>query len=170
MIAVKQLLNRSYYNEWQITAVIKIKNVKKAVVMRKKLHHLLKRKRKVKKLKIKIMNWDSFWRRCFRKDCPRNVLIQQELNNYFAERPSSSDTEPLSWWKVNAAHYPTMYEWIGKATAMYTSYITSLWMYFSATGYIASKLRAALSPENIRRCFIVCMAKQVISIKTINGI
>ena len=30
------------------------------------------------------------------KDCPRNVLIQQELNTYFAERPSSSGTEPLS--------------------------------------------------------------------------
>ena len=38
------------------------------------------------------------------------MLIQQELNTYFAERPPSADTEPLSWWKTNAARYPTMSE------------------------------------------------------------
>ena len=36
------------------------------------------------------------------------MLIQQDLNTYFAERPPSADTEPLSWWKANTAHYPTI--------------------------------------------------------------
>ena len=38
------------------------------------------------------------------------MLIQQELNTNFAERPPSADIEPLSWWKANATRYPTMSE------------------------------------------------------------
>ena len=86
---------------------MKIKNVKKAVVRRKKLHHLLKRKREVKKLNRSgfLFVGDSS-----DKECPSNVLIQQELNTYFAERPPSSDTEPLSWGKANTTHCCTISE------------------------------------------------------------
>ena len=72
-------------------------NVKEAVLPPKK-------KRKTKEAKDKDYELEFFFGGdSLEKDHPHNVLIQQELNTYFAERPSSSDTDPLSWWKVNAA-------------------------------------------------------------------
>ena len=72
--------------------------------MRKKLHYCIKRKGEVKKLKIKIMNWNSFLEEILQK---KTVLVMCLYNknlilSYFAERPSSADTEPLPWWKVDA--------------------------------------------------------------------
>ena len=131
--------------------------------MRKKLHHLLKWKGKVKKLKRKITNWNSFFGGdSSEKDCPRNVLIWQELNTYFAERPSSSDTEPLSWWKVNAADYPTISELAKQllcipATSVFSERV------FSAAGYIVSKLRSALSPEDVDALLFLRQKKSLVS-------
>ena len=108
-----------------------------------------KKKRKSKEAKDKDYKLEFFFGgESSEKDCPRNMLIQQELNTYFAERPSSSDTEPLSWWKVNAARYPTMSELAKQLLCIPATSVPSERV-FSAAGNIVSKLRAALSPENV---------------------
>lgn len=96
------------------------------------------------------------------KECPRNVLIQQELNTYFAERPPSADTEPLSWWKVNATRYPTMSELAKQLLCIPATSVPSERV-FSAAGYIVSKLRAALSPENVDALLFLRQNKSLLS-------
>ena len=52
-----------------------------------------KRKKKSKEAKDKYYELEFFFGEdSSDKECPRNVL-----NTYFAERPPSADTEPLSW-------------------------------------------------------------------------
>ena len=81
-------------------------------------------------------------------ECPQSVLMQRELNTYFAERPPPAETEPLCRWKTNAPRYPFVsiiarkFLWI-PATSVPFERI------FSAAGYVVSKLRASLSPENV---------------------
>ena len=40
------------------------------------------------------------------KDCSQSMLLQQELNTYFTERPPPANTQPLTWWRMNAPCYP----------------------------------------------------------------
>jgi len=96
------------------------------------------------------------------KDCPHNVLIQQELNTYFAERPPSADTEPLCWWKVNAARYPKMNELAKQLLCIPATSVPSERI-FSAAGHIVSKLRAALSPENVDALLFLRQNKSLVS-------
>ena len=76
------------------------------------------------------------------------MLIQQDLNTYFAERPPSADTEPLSWWKANTAHYPTISDLANQLLCIPATSIPTERV-FLAADYIVSKLRAGLSPENV---------------------
>ena len=63
--------------------------------------------------------------------------MQQEINTYFAERPSSADSEPLSWWKVNAAHHPTMSE-LAKQLLCVPATSVPPERVFSAASYLAT--------------------------------
>ena len=82
------------------------------------------------------------------KDCPQSVLLQQELNTYFAERPPPADTDPLCWWKTNASRYPYLSILARKFLCIPATSVPSERI-FSAAGHIVSKLRASLSPENV---------------------
>ena len=81
-------------------------------------------------------------------ECPQSVLIQQELNTYFAEKPAPADTEPLFWWKMNAPRYSFLSILARKFLCIPATSVPSERI-FSAAGYIVSKLRASLSPENV---------------------
>ena len=81
-------------------------------------------------------------------ECPQNVLIQQEPNTYFAERPALADTEPLCWWKMNASRYPFLSILTRKFLCIPATSVPSERI-FSAAGHIVSKLRASLSPDNV---------------------
>ena len=74
--------------------------------------------------------------------------MQQELNTYFAERPPPAETEPLCWWKTNAPCYPCVSIIARKFLCIPATSVTSKQI-FSAAGYVVSKLRASLSPENV---------------------
>ena len=122
--------------------------MKKVVVRRKKLYHLQKQNES-KEAKDKDFELDFFFGAdSLDKKCPCNVLIQQELNTYFAERPPSADTESLSWWKANTAHYPTISDLANQLLCIPATSIPTERV-FSAAGYVVSKLRAGLSPENV---------------------
>ena len=74
--------------------------------------------------------------------------MQQELNTYFAERPPPAETEPLCWWKTNAPRYPLVSIIARKFLCIPATSVPSERI-FSAAGYVVSKLRASLSPENV---------------------
>jgi len=122
------------------------------VVRKRKLHHLLRRKSNDKDYELEFFGGDSS-----DNDCLHNVLI---LNTYFAERPSSADTEPLCWWKVNVACYPTMNE---LAKLCIPATLVPSERIFSAACHIVSKLRAALSPENIDALLFLRQNKSLVS-------
>ena len=122
-----------------------------------------KKKKKRKDAKDKDYELDFFFGGdSSDKQCPPNVLIQQELNTYFAERPPSADTEPLSWWKTNTTRYPTMSE-LAKQLLCIPATSVPAERVLSAAGYIVSKLRAALSPDNVHALLFLGKNKSLAS-------
>ena len=75
---------------------------------------------------------------------------------------SSSHTEPFSWWKVNSGRYPTMGELPKQLLCISTTSVPSEHV-FSAAGYIVSKLRSALSPENVDASLFLRQNKSLVS-------
>ena len=67
---------------------------------------------------------------------------------YFGEHPLSKKENPLTWWKKNAAHYPTLAK-LAKSLLCIPATSTPSERLFSAAGNIASKKRASLSPEHV---------------------
>ena len=67
---------------------------------------------------------------------------------YFGEHPLSKKENPLTWWKKNAAHYPTLAK-LAKSLLCIPATSTPSERLFSAAGNIASKKGASLSPEHV---------------------
>ncbi|KAM3842535.1 E3 SUMO-protein ligase ZBED1-like [Diretmus argenteus] len=77
-----------------------------------------------------------------------NQAVQKEVLMYFGERPLSKKENPLSWWKTNAARYPTLAK-LAKSLLCIPATSTPSERLFSAAGNIASKRRASLSSEHV---------------------
>uniref|UniRef100_A0A8C5NCM1 BED-type domain-containing protein n=1 Tax=Gouania willdenowi TaxID=441366 RepID=A0A8C5NCM1_GOUWI len=74
--------------------------------------------------------------------------VQKEVLMYFGEHPLSKKENPLSWWKVNAARYPTLSK-LAQSFLCIPATSTPSERLFSAAGNIASKRRASLSSEHV---------------------
>ena len=85
--------------------------------------------------------------------CQSNVLTQQNLYTYFAERPPSADTEPLSWYKAITACYPTMSE-LAKQLLCISPMSVPAEHIISAAGYIVSSIVSRKC-----RCLTITKAK-----------
>uniref|UniRef100_A0A8C1VWD7 HAT C-terminal dimerisation domain-containing protein n=1 Tax=Cyprinus carpio TaxID=7962 RepID=A0A8C1VWD7_CYPCA len=77
-----------------------------------------------------------------------NQAVQKEILMYFGEHPLSKKENPLSWWKMNAARYPTLAK-LAKTMLCIPATSTPSERLFSAAGNIASKRRASLSSEHV---------------------
>uniref|UniRef100_UPI003AAD97D9 E3 SUMO-protein ligase ZBED1-like n=1 Tax=Centroberyx gerrardi TaxID=166262 RepID=UPI003AAD97D9 len=77
-----------------------------------------------------------------------NQTVQKEVLMYFGEHPLSKKENPLSWWKTNAARYPTLAK-LAKSLLCIPATSTPSERLFSAAGNIASKRRASLSSEHV---------------------
>lgn len=74
--------------------------------------------------------------------------IQAEVQAYFAEKPAPSTSLPLDWWRSNAERFPHLQHLARKFLCIPATSVPSERV-FSAAGTIVSKLRSALSPENV---------------------
>ncbi|XP_044155622.1 E3 SUMO-protein ligase ZBED1-like [Bufo gargarizans] len=88
-----------------------------------------------------------------------NTVIRNEVQSYFAEKPLHNDGNPLSWWKSNEDRYPTLVK-LARSYLCIPSTSTPSERLFSATGNIACKKRASLSPDHVDMLsFLHCNAK-----------
>uniref|UniRef100_A0A3B5A3U7 BED-type domain-containing protein n=1 Tax=Stegastes partitus TaxID=144197 RepID=A0A3B5A3U7_9TELE len=74
--------------------------------------------------------------------------VQTEVLMYFGERPLATMQNPLSWWKANAARYPTLSK-LAKSFLCIPATSTPSERLFSAAGNDASMRRASLSSEHV---------------------
>ncbi|XDV36787.1 hypothetical protein PO909_006510 [Leuciscus waleckii] len=74
--------------------------------------------------------------------------VQREVLEYFGEQPISKKENPLPWWRINQARYPTLAQ-LAKSFLGIPATSTPSERLFSAAGNIASKRRASLSAEHV---------------------
>ncbi|KAK0134110.1 Zinc finger BED domain-containing protein 1 [Merluccius polli] len=74
--------------------------------------------------------------------------VQKEVLDYFGEQPISKKENPLPWWRINQARYPTLAQ-LAKSFLGIPATSTPSGRLFSAAGNIASKRRASLSAEHV---------------------
>ncbi|XP_077065670.1 E3 SUMO-protein ligase ZBED1-like [Siphateles boraxobius] len=74
--------------------------------------------------------------------------VQREVLEYFGEQPISKKENPLPWWRINQARYPTLAQ-LAKSFLGIPATSTPSECLFSAAGNIASKRRASLSAEHV---------------------
>ncbi|XP_065111079.2 E3 SUMO-protein ligase ZBED1-like [Paramisgurnus dabryanus] len=77
-----------------------------------------------------------------------NQAVQREISMFFGEHPLSKKENPLSWWMMNAARYPTLAK-LAKTVLCIPATSTPSERLFSSAGNIASKRRARLSSEHV---------------------
>uniref|UniRef100_A0A8C5N3T4 BED-type domain-containing protein n=1 Tax=Gouania willdenowi TaxID=441366 RepID=A0A8C5N3T4_GOUWI len=82
------------------------------------------------------------------EDEKQNREVQREVLQYFGEHPLSKKEDPLSWWRENAARYPTLAK-LAKSFLSIPATSTPSERLFSAAGNIASKRRASLTPDHV---------------------
>ncbi|XP_049333290.1 E3 SUMO-protein ligase ZBED1-like [Astyanax mexicanus] len=89
----------------------------------------------------------------------QHQVITNEVLAYFGEQPISKKENPLSWWKLNEPKYPTLAS-MAKSFLCIPATSTPSERLFSASGNIASKKRASLSPEHVNMLtFLHCNLK-----------
>ncbi|XP_061697825.1 pyridoxal phosphate homeostasis protein isoform X1 [Syngnathoides biaculeatus] len=82
------------------------------------------------------------------EDWQLSQAVQKEVFLYFGEHPLSKKENPLTWWKTNAARYPTLAT-LAKSFLGIPATLTASERMFSVTGNIVSKRRASLSFEHL---------------------
>uniref|UniRef100_A0A3P9K018 HAT C-terminal dimerisation domain-containing protein n=1 Tax=Oryzias latipes TaxID=8090 RepID=A0A3P9K018_ORYLA len=87
----------------------------------------------------------------------------QPVLEYFGEQPISKKENPLPWWRINEARYPTLAQ-LAKSFLGIPATSTPSERLFSGAGNIASKRRASLSAEHVDMLtFLHCNYKVVTS-------
>ena len=88
-------------------------------------------------------------------------MISNEVLMYFGEQPLSKTESPLSWWKLNEARLSALAS-LAKSFLCIPATSTPSERLFPASGDIASKRRASLTPEHVNMLtFLHCNLKRV---------
>uniref|UniRef100_H2ZWK5 HAT C-terminal dimerisation domain-containing protein n=1 Tax=Latimeria chalumnae TaxID=7897 RepID=H2ZWK5_LATCH len=74
--------------------------------------------------------------------------VQKKLMQYFSEKPSSRDTDPLTWWKTNQERLPHLSK-LARGFLAIPATSTPSECLFSVVGTIASRKRASLTPQHV---------------------
>ena len=78
----------------------------------------------------------------------QSAQLQNEVASFFSEVAAPSSTQPLKWWCANSDRFPHLSK-LAKSVLCIPATSVPSERVFSAAGHIVSKLRAALSPENV---------------------
>ena len=74
--------------------------------------------------------------------------IDREFERYLSEPALSHKADPLKWWKNNSERFPMLIDGVKSLLAIPASNVPSE-STFSTAGFIASKTRSALQPQNV---------------------
>ena len=77
-----------------------------------------------------------------------------DLARYKDEDPIAETENPLTWWRLNRNRFPVLANFVKKLLCFRATSVPCEQL-FSSSGYIVSKTRAALLPENVTT--LVCL-------------
>ena len=84
--------------------------------------------------------------------------IDKEVKLYSEEPVMSTDTDPLSWWKLQQSRYPSLAILAKRYLSICATSVPSERV-FSSAGYICNKVQNQLVPENVN--MLVFLAKNL---------
>ena len=73
---------------------------------------------------------------------------EEQISQYFAEKPASRDSYPLNWWKQNEFRYQCLAK-LARSILCVPATSTASERLFSIAGLTVTKLRSCLKPENV---------------------
>lgn len=73
---------------------------------------------------------------------------EAEVNQYFAEKVVSRETDPLQWWKLNEFRFKTLSK-VAKSILCVPATSTASERLFSIAGLTVTNLRSCLKPDNV---------------------
>ena len=73
---------------------------------------------------------------------------EAELNQYFAEKVATRDTDPLQWWSMNEFRFKTLAQ-VARSILCVLATSTASERLFSTAGLAVTNLRSCLKPDNV---------------------
>ena len=73
---------------------------------------------------------------------------EAELNQYFAEKVATRDTDPLRWWSMNEFRFKTLAQ-VARSILCVPATSTASDRLFSTAGLTVTNLRSCLKPDNV---------------------
>ena len=73
---------------------------------------------------------------------------EAEVNQYFAEKVATRETDPLQWWKLNEFRFKTLAK-VARSILCVPATSTASERPFSTTGLTVTNLQSFLKPDNV---------------------
>ena len=73
---------------------------------------------------------------------------EAEVNQYFAEKVATTETDPLQWWKLNEFRFKTLAK-VARSILCVPATSTLSERLFSTAGLTVTNLRSCLKPDNV---------------------